>query len=85
MAIPSSRDQFVTREEGSAGLQALGFPISASTLASKAQKGAGPPYRRFGRVALYQWGDLLDWALNGHPVRVCSRELCCERQFEAEG
>jgi hypothetical protein len=73
MVIPSSRDRFVTREEGSAGLRALGFPISASTLASKARVGIGPPYRRFGRVAIYRWGDVLDWALNDHPVQTSSR------------
>ena len=75
MAIPSLRDQFVTREEGSARLRELGIPISPATLASRAQRGNGPQYRRFGRVALYRWGDLLDWALNDHPVRTSSREL----------
>jgi hypothetical protein len=75
MSFPSSRDQFLRREEAAAALRALGIPISGATLTFKAMRGNGPPYRRFGRDALYRWGDLLDWALDGHPVRTSSRGL----------
>jgi hypothetical protein len=26
------------------------------------KQGGGPPYRKFGRVVLYRWGDVLAWA-----------------------
>jgi hypothetical protein len=33
-----------------------------ATLATMASRGGGPPYRLFGRVPLYRWGDVLVWA-----------------------
>lgn len=49
----------------SACAQALteaGYPISAKTLATMATRGGGPPYRTFGRTALYKWSEVLGWA-----------------------
>ncbi|QIG47938.1 DNA-binding protein [Nordella sp. HKS 07] len=43
-------------------LTAEGFTISATTLATMATRGGGPPFRRFGRVPLYEWGEALEWA-----------------------
>jgi hypothetical protein len=39
-----------------------GFPMTTSTLATNATRGGGPPYRLFGRIPLYRWGDALAWA-----------------------
>jgi hypothetical protein len=39
-----------------------GFPIAPATLATKAVRGGGPPFRYFGRIPLYPWGEGLDWA-----------------------
>lgn len=39
-----------------------GFPTAAATLASKATRGGGPPFRSYGRIPLYRWGDALEWA-----------------------
>ena len=39
-----------------------GFRMTTSTLATKAARGGGPPYRLFGRIPLYRWGDALTWA-----------------------
>ena len=36
--------------------------MKPKTLATKASRGGGPPYRLFGRKPLYRWGDGLDWA-----------------------
>jgi hypothetical protein len=43
-------------------LTAHGFPVSRTTLSTKATRGGGPPYRLFGRVPLYRWEDALAWA-----------------------
>ena len=60
--IPSDPDALVTRKRGADALSTEGFPTSAQTLATKACRGGGPPYQLYGKVALYRWGDLLDWA-----------------------
>jgi hypothetical protein len=60
--IPSDPDTLLTRKETAAALQESGFPIVASTLATKATRGGGPPFRIFGWRALYRWGDTIEWA-----------------------
>jgi hypothetical protein len=52
----------LTRRALSAALTASGYPVSVATLNTMASRGGGPPYRRFGRRALYTWGDALAWA-----------------------
>jgi hypothetical protein len=37
----------------------IAFPVAAASLATMVSRGGGPPYRSFGRVALYRWGDAL--------------------------
>ena len=60
--IPTNPDTRLRRKEAADALRAAGFPISDKTLATKASRGGGPPYRLFGRVPLYRWGDSLAWA-----------------------
>jgi hypothetical protein len=60
--IPDHPDVRLTRERTAAALTALGFPVSARTLATKATRGGGPPYSLFNRKALYRWGDVIAWA-----------------------
>lgn len=60
--LPDDPDIRLTRKAAAEALTAAGFPISYDTLATKATRGGGPPFQRFGRVPLYRWGDLLDWA-----------------------
>lgn len=55
-------DALLTREQASAALTAAGFPIKVKTLATKATRGGGPPYRLFCGRALYRWADALAWA-----------------------
>jgi hypothetical protein len=62
MALPADFDTLLRRESCAAALSEAGFPISKATLATKAVRGGGPPFRRFNRVPLYRWGDALDWA-----------------------
>lgn len=56
------RDALLRRAAVSAALLNHGFPVAKTTLSTKASRGGGPPYRLFGRVPLYRWGDALDWA-----------------------
>ena len=50
------------RRQCAAALTAHGFPVAEKTLATKASRGGGPLYQKFGRVVLYRWGDALAWA-----------------------
>jgi hypothetical protein len=61
MANPSP-DSMFTRDKGAVALSDLGFPVTKATLATLASRGGGPPYRRFGKRALYRWADLVAWA-----------------------
>jgi|HubBroStandDraft_4_1064222.scaffolds.fasta_scaffold49774_2 hypothetical protein len=37
-------------------------PITVATLNTKASRGGGPPFYRFGSRALHPWGPSLAWA-----------------------
>jgi len=50
------------RDECALALTRAGFRTSPKTLASKATRGGGPPYRKFGRTVLYRWSEVLAWA-----------------------
>jgi hypothetical protein len=57
-----SADSLLTRQQAAAALTESGFPTSPKTLATKATRGGGPPYRTYSGRALYRWGDALEWA-----------------------
>ena len=57
--IPST---LLTRPQAAAALTAAGYSTAPATLATKATRGGGPPYRTYSSRALYQWADLLAWA-----------------------
>jgi hypothetical protein len=61
-----THEAMLTRDKAATSLSEHGYPISKLTLQTKASRGGGPVYRRFGKRVLYRWGDLLDWA-----------EACC--------
>jgi hypothetical protein len=60
--IPDDPAALLTRDQVAAALSAVGFPVRPKTLATKATRGGGPPFRRFGRRPLYLWSDALGWA-----------------------
>lgn len=60
--IPIDPNALLTRELTAEALTAGGYITSPKTLATKATRGGGPPYRLFGARALYRWGDALEWA-----------------------
>lgn len=43
-------------------LRAHGYPVAAGTLATKATRGGGPSFKKFGNTALYEEEALLAWA-----------------------
>ena len=55
-------DALLTRDLAAAALTEVGYPVKSKTLATKATRGGGPPYRLFGTRPLYRWGDALNWA-----------------------
>ena len=55
-------DALLTRDMVAAALTKAGYPVKSKTLATKATRGGGPPYRLFGVRPLYRWGDALAWA-----------------------
>ena len=70
--IPDTLDSLLTRERTAAALTEAGFPVKAKTLATKATRGGGPPYRKFGLRVLYRWGDALAWAEGRLSAASCS-------------
>jgi len=45
---------------------------SPATLATKATRGGGPPFRRYGSRPLYKWGDALRWAQSRLGPLICN-------------
>ena len=60
--IPENPDTLLTRAALAAALTESGYPIAPGTLATRACRGGGPAYQKFGRIPLYRWGDSLSWA-----------------------
>jgi|SRR5665811_1153684 hypothetical protein len=59
---PTNPNALLTREQAALALTEAGFPIKSKTLATKATRGGGPPFRHFGPRVLYNWADALAWA-----------------------
>ena len=55
-------DTLLRRKRLSEELREEGYPTAEATLATMASRGGGPPYRLYGRIPLYRWGDALEWA-----------------------
>jgi hypothetical protein len=68
--IPDDPEALLTRDTTAKALTAVGYPVKPATLATKASRGGGPRFRRFGTRPLYRWGDALAWAqsLLGPPM-----------------
>jgi hypothetical protein len=60
--IPDSAEALLTRDQTAEALTAAGFPVKPKTLATKATRGGGPPFRKWSGRPLYRWGDSLAWA-----------------------
>jgi len=73
-AMPHDPDVLLTHVDCAAALTEAGFPTSPKTLATKASRGGGPPFRRWGSKPLYPWGSALAWAVGrlGPPLHSTS-------------
>ncbi len=60
--VPDDPEKLLSRGQAAEALTAAGYPVARATLATKATRGEGPPFQRFGRKPLYRWGDVLAWA-----------------------
>ena len=81
--IPDNPDMLLRRRLTAEALTAKGYITSDKTLATKATRGGGPPYRLFGRVPLYRWGDVLAWAESRmSPPRRSTSEADIRRNTE---
>jgi hypothetical protein len=72
MSIPSDPETLLTREATAAALTESGFPVASTTLATKATRGGGPAFQKFGKRPLYRWADVLAWARSKLGPRVTS-------------
>jgi hypothetical protein len=72
--VPDDPGALLTREATAEALTAAGFPTPPATLATKASRGGGPPFRKYGARPLYRWGDAFEWAQSrlGPPLRSTS-------------
>jgi hypothetical protein len=78
--IPDNLDALLTRDQNAEALTAAGFPVKPKTLATKASRGGGPPFRKWSGRPLYRWGDSLAWAqsLLAGPRRSTSEQDVAE-------
>ena len=85
--IPESPDALLTRSQAAASLAAAGFPVSHATLSTKATRGGGPPFQKFGPRPLYRWGDTLAWAKGrlSRPVHSTSEPASAPRECDGPG
>ena len=52
----------LSREATAERLTERGLPTSHVMLRDMVVRGGGPPYHRYGRAAVYRWGDVVEWA-----------------------
>lgn len=62
MPATPAPDALLRRRALAEALTAAGFPVAESSLATRATRGGGPPFRRFGLIPLYRWADAVEWA-----------------------
>jgi hypothetical protein len=64
VSTPDELETLLTRDQTAEALTAAGFPVKAKTLATKASRGDGPPFRSFGRIPLLR----IPVIMNGQTV-----------------
>lgn len=52
---------WLKRTEAAQFLSQQGYRVAVSSLCTMATNGTGPPYRRFGKRAMYHTDDLMAW------------------------
>jgi hypothetical protein len=61
-SIPDNPDALLTRAKTADALTEAGYPITKATLDTKATRGGGPEFQKWGPRPLYRWGTSLNWA-----------------------
>ena len=73
---PDDPETLLTRQAVAEALTAAGYPTSPKTLATKASRGGGPPFRKWSTRPLYAWGSALTWAQSRlGPIVTSTSEL----------
>jgi len=54
-------ETLLDRAQAAVAIRARGIRVSYATLATKATRGGGPPFKRFGKQAVYRWADVVAW------------------------
>jgi hypothetical protein len=54
----------LSRAQLAHALTDVGFPTTHKTLATKASRGGGPPFQKWGARVIYTWGPSLQWAMD---------------------
>jgi hypothetical protein len=73
-------DALLRRSQVAEALTSAGYPVATASLASMVTRGGGPPFRVFGRTALYRWADVVKWAeARTSPPR------CSSAEFDVKG
>lgn len=68
--MPQERSLRLRRKQTAEKLTEYGYPTTEATLATKASRGDGPPFQKYGRVPIYDWDDVLEWARSRLSKRV---------------
>jgi hypothetical protein len=72
MAMDLTPNTLLTRPRAAQFLTERGYQTAPATLATKATRGGGPEYVRYGRRPLYRPEKLLEWAQARLSKPVCS-------------
>ena len=84
--IPDTLDALLTRGRTAEALTEAGFPVKAKTLATKATRGGGPPFNKFGPRVLYRWDDALSWAegrLTGPHCSTSEQDVAADKRLNS--
>ena len=78
---PDDPEMLLTRDSVAQALTDKGYPTSPKTLATRASRGGGPKFQKYGTRAVYRWGDALAWAQSRlGPVVTSTSELRTTRK-----
>jgi hypothetical protein len=78
-------DTLLSRRKLAEALTKEGYPTAEATLATKATRGGGPPFFKYGPKAIYPWGTSLSWAQSRlRPARSSTSEGDVRRTPVAE-
>jgi len=74
MILPDP-EALLTRRQVAEALTEAGYPTAPATLATKATRGGGPPFLKYGPKSMYRWGATLSWAQSRlTPARISTSE-----------